>query len=206
MKKKTQMPKLEDLERRFVEIRALDGAAEEMIVEGYAIVYDTPRTISYQDRSYTEVIVKGALDTADLSDVVMRYNHNDTYLIMARTRNKSLELIKDDIGLKIKATLIDTNSNRDVYRSIKEGLIDKMSFAFCVANAGSEYQETEDGIFRKITKIERLCDVSVVDTPFYDSTSIYARSFDLLDCELKGLDCYREREILKLKINLKGRI
>ena len=42
-------------------------------------------------------------------------------------------------------------------------------------------------------------DVSVVDTPFYDSTSIYARSLELLDSEERRLDSLNEIELLKLK-------
>ena len=206
-KMKTKTPALKDFERRIVELRAIDEAPEnQMIIEGYAIVCDSPSTVAYEDRSFTEVISKGALDNTDISDVVLRYNHNDTWLIMARTRNKSLQLIKDEKGLKIRAVLIDTESNRDIYKSIKAGLIDRMSFAFIVAKGGDIIEQNDENTTRTITNIERLCDVAVVDTPFYDSTSIYARSFDLLDYELKGLDCPSEREKLKLKLKMKGKM
>ena len=57
---------------------------------------------------------------------------------------------------------------------------------------------------RDVNNIERLFDVSVVDTPFYDSTSIYARSLDLLENEEKRLDSLNELELLKLKAKIKG--
>ena len=138
-----------------------------MIVEGYAITFNSPAT-----HGYTEIIDKGALDTTDMSDVPLKYNHEDSHLIMARTRNKSLELKKDEKGLFIKAELIDTQSNKDIYKSIKAGLIDKMSFAFTVDKDEYDY----DTVTRKILSIDRLYDVSVVDIPFYDSTSVYARN------------------------------
>jgi len=149
-----------------VELRTPENEEEKMIVEGYAITFNSPAT-----HGYTEVISPGALDNTDMSDVPLKYNHEDSHLIMARTRNKSLELKKDEKGLFIKAELIDTQSNKDIYKSIKAGLIDKMSFAFTVREDEYDY----DTDTRTITDIDRLYDVSVVDIPFYDSTSVYAR-------------------------------
>lgn len=198
------MSKNKDYERRLIEIRAVDNEEDKMIIEGYAIVYDKPATHQYGNRKFTETIKKGALDNTDMKDVPLRYNHNDTWCIMARTRNKSLQLIVDDIGLKIRAELIDTQSNKDIYRSIQEGLIDKMSFAFNVADGGDTWTFGENETTREVTKIAKLWDVSVVDTPFYDSTSIYARSLELLDSEKRRLDSLHELELLKLKIKIKG--
>lgn len=154
------------------EIRLLDVELrtpeedDKMIVEGYAITFNSPAT-----HGYTEIISEKALDNTDMSDVPLKYNHEDSHLIMARTRNHSLELKKDEKGLFIRAELIDTQSNKDIYKSIKAGLIDKMSFAF--TTRGDEYDYDTDT--RTITDIDKLYDVSVVDMPFYDSTSVYAR-------------------------------
>lgn len=175
-------------EQRFVEMRAVDNEEDKMIIEGYAITYDQPATHEYGNYKFTEIIKRGALDYTDMSDVPLRYNHNDTWCIMARTRNNSLQLIKDDKGLKIRAELIDTQSNRDIYKSIQEGLIDKMSFAFTVSDKGDNWTYGENETLREVTNIKKLYDVSVVDTPFYDTTSVYARSFELLENNLKQLE------------------
>jgi len=193
-------------EQRLVEVRAVDSE-DKMLIEGYAITYDQPATHQYGQRKFTEVIRKGALDKTDMKDVPLRYNHNDTWPIMARTRNKSLQLIKDDTGLKIQAELLDTQSNRDIYKSIQEGLIDKMSFAFTVADGGDTWTFGESETVREVTNIAKLYDVSVVDTPFYDSTSIYARSLELLENEEKRLDSLNEQlNLRKRKLKMKGRI
>lgn len=175
-------------EQRLIEMRAVDNEEGKMIIEGYAITYDQPATHEYGSRKFTEIIKRGALDYTDMSDVPLRYNHNDTWCIMARTRNNSLQLIKDERGLKIVAELIDTQSNRDIYKSIQEGLIDKMSFAFTVSDRGDNWTYGDDETLREVTGIKRLYDVSVVDTPFYDTTSVFARSFELLENNLKQLD------------------
>ncbi len=189
-------------EQRFIEMRAVDNEEGKMIIEGYAIIYDQPATHVYGIRKFTEVIKRGALDFTDMSDVPLRYNHNDTWCIMARTRNNSLQLIKDDKGLKIRAELIDTQSNRDIYKSIQEGLIDKMSFAFSVSSGGDTWTYGDDETLRTVTNIKKLYDVSVVDVPFYDTTSVFARSFELLDSNLKQLESLDLRK-RKLEIKFK---
>lgn len=152
-----------------VKFRTPENDDNKMIIEGYAVTFNSPAT-----HGYTEIISDRSLDNCDMSDVPLKYNHEDSHLIMARTRNNSLELKKDEKGLFIRAELLDTQSNIDIYKSIKAGLIDKMSFAFTVRSDEYDY-ETDT---RKILDIDKLYDVSVVDIPFYDSTSIYARSLD----------------------------
>lgn len=192
-------------EQRFIEMRAVDNDDGKMIIEGYAIIYEQPATHVYGSRKFTEIIKRGALDYTDMADVVLRYNHNDTCFIMARTRNNSLQLIKDEKGLKIIAELIDTQSNRDIYKSIQEGLIDKMSFSFTVSSGGDNWTYGDEETLRTVTNIKKLYDVSVVDIPFYDTTSIFARSFELLEKNLEKLDDFELRKKkLKLKFKYKN--
>lgn len=192
-----------NFERRLVEIRAVENG-EKMTIEGYAITFDKPATHDFAGRKFTETIKRGALDKTDMKDVPLRYNHNDNVMIMARTRNNSLRLIKDEVGLKIQADLLDTQSNRDLYKGIQDGLIDKMSFAFTVADNGDKWSYGKDEITRDVTDIKKLYDVSVVDTPFYDTTSVYARSLELLESKARELDGLGEAEALKLKIKIRS--
>ena len=144
------------------------------ILEGYAVVFDSPTVLYEVDGvEYKEIISRNAFKGTDLKDVCLKYNHNDSALILARTRNKSLTIEIDDKGLKFRAVLPDTTGANDVYELVKCGLLDKCSFAFrCEA---SDYdKETHT---RNITKIKRLYDVSVVDVPAYDDTNVEARSY-----------------------------
>jgi HK97 family phage prohead protease len=67
-----------------------------------------------------------------MKDVPLKYNQQDNILVIARTRNRSLTLLVDDIGLKVSAKLIETSSNKKIYQSVVAGLLDKMNFAFTV--------------------------------------------------------------------------
>ena len=164
--------------------RSLDNGntVEDMIVEGYAFKYDA-ETVLYEDEKgfqYREVIERGALDGADLSDVPFKYNHNDGVFIVARTRNGSLELLPDDTGLFIRARFIDTQTGRDFFKMIQERLIDKMSFAFTESLDYSE-EYGEDFVTHHVRSFKRIWDVSGVDIPAYDATEIYARSIAVLE-------------------------
>lgn len=185
-------------EVRLKEVRAIgDEESDRMIVEGYAIVFDEPSDLG----GYTEIIERGALDNCDMTDVCMKYNHEDTVLIMARTRNRSLQLSVDDHGLRVYAELIDTTSNRDIYKSIRSGLLDKMSFAFIVSDANWDTIDGRDT--RRISGIAKLFDVSVVDVPAYDQTEIYARSKEVAEKEQEEyhkLQFEKEKLLLLLEV------
>lgn len=194
---RNEKPKFENTkEIRIAELRAVpeDG---KMIVEGYAVVFDTPATHG----GFTEIIDRNAFVGADMSDVPLRYNHNDSWLILARTRNNSLQLTVDNRGLFIRGELIETSANRDVYMSIQAGLLDKMSFAFTTEKDEWNY----DTDTRRVLKVEKLYDVSVVDTPFYDTTSIYARALESLEDGKAALESEKARvlEVEKMKLDLR---
>lgn len=170
----------------------------DMIVEGYAVTYNSPTLMFEQDGiQYFEVIAQGALDGADLTDVPFKYNHSDSVMIMARTRTKSLELLTDEKGLYVRAKFADTQQGKDLYKLIQLGEVDKMSFAFTVA----EEAYNKDTRTRTITKIKKLFDVSAVDIPAYDTTSISARNFFEVEIEKekKAMDLANLRKKLLLK-------
>ena len=175
---------------RVVEFKNLIESEEKPhILEGYAVVFDTPTVLCEVDGiEYKEVISRTAFDDANLKDVCLKYNHCDSAFILARTRNGSLQITIDDYGLKFRAQLPDTTAANDIYELVKTGLIDKCSFAFrCEKDNYDEKTHT-----REITKIKRLYDVSVVDIPAYDDTNVEARSF------FDGFAKKREDEIKRL--------
>ena len=155
------------------EVRKVETDEEKMHIEGKAVAFESPETYSGE----TEIIDRHALDNADMSDVVLRYNHNDTNYTLARTRNKSLVLELKEDGLYFEADLIPTTTNKDAYLMVKEGLLDKCSFAFTIEE--DNYDKKKH--LRTITKIGKLYDVALVDFPFYNDTMVEARSLDTRD-------------------------
>lgn len=190
-------------ETRIAEIRAT--SEEKMIIEGYAIKFNEETLIGSEEYGFREEIDRSALTGAKMTDVPLKYNHQDNFLVLARTRNKSLELEIDDVGLKIKAELLDTQSNRDIYLMVRNGLLDKMSFAFTVKS--QSWDRSGEIPKRTVKEIDRLYDVSIVDVPAYEGTSVYARSLELLDNEtrrLENLELERQKKVIRKKIKIKG--
>ena len=166
-------------ETRLIEMRAVDVEDGKMIVEGYAVRFEEPTLIGSEERGFLEVIDRHALDGTDMKDVPLKYQHNDSKGILARTRNGSLTLSVDDFGLKIRAELQpDVSDHVDVYNCIRSGLLYQMSFAFDVKD--QKIDRSASPIKRTVTKIGRLYDTSVVDFGAYPTTSIYARSLELV--------------------------
>ena len=155
---------MKEIRKLDLQFRAEETEDNKMEVKGYAAVFNSPETYSY-----TEVISDKAFDNADMSDVVLRYNHNDSFMVLARTRNKSLDLKVDEKGLYMEARLQDDiTEHKNIFNAIKSGLIDKQSFAFTIDEDEYDY----DTDTRTITKIGKVYDVSVVDQPFYNATDV----------------------------------
>ena len=195
-------------ERRLgaVECRSEEGGR--MVIEGYAAVFGSETLIGTEERGFYEEIDSRAFEGADMRDVCLRYNHSDGFAILARTRNKSLTLTPDEKGLFVRAELLDTQDGVDMFKRIKAGLIDKMSFAFTVKDEQVREGRTPHRI---IKRFDRIFDVSVVDTPAYEDTSIYARSLERADAWRGAPDGaeYREAEqlaVLKLQNEILSKI
>lgn len=183
--------KEKEIRKLDIQFRAETTEDEKMEIKGYAVVFNSPETYGY-----TEIISKSALDNAKMDDVVLRYNHNDSFMVLARTRNGSLKLNKDEKGLFMDAVLQDDiTEHKNIFNAIKTGLIDKQSFAFTVEEDEYDY-ETDT---RTITKIGKLFDVSVVDQPFYNATdvSIASKNDDFLERRAELRKQYEEEKTLK---------
>lgn len=151
---------------------AANEGEDKFIVRGRAVVFNTPTCLYEHDGiKYCEVIDSRAFDECDMSDVIFNYNHGGK--VVARLRNKTLKLTISADGLDMEADLSGTEEGRKLYEEIKGGYIDKMSFSFSVRESSYD-NETHT---RTIKKIKKLYDVSAVDIPAYEETSLSARGF-----------------------------
>lgn len=175
----------------------------DLIVEGYATTFNLPYELyNFGDYIVQEQIDRHAFDNCDMSDVIFQYDHSGR--VMARTRNKTLELSTDDHGLKIRAHLGGTELGRQLYEEIKGGYTDRMSFRFIVGKNKREVIEEDHErnvttVLRTIESISKLYDVSAVSIPANEATDISARS--AADGVIDGL---REQERLQDEKRQKG--
>lgn len=180
---------------------ASENEENKQLVEGYAAVFNQ-RTLIWESEwsgwKYMEVIDRNAFEGADMSDTVFKYNHGDIAMVLARASNNTFTMNTDDKGLRISADIIDTNNGTDVYKLIKRGDLNKMSFAFTVKNERSESDRENKIYTRTITAFDKIYDVAVVDFPAYDGTSIQARSKEYFVNLERGLQEEKRRKKLYL--------
>lgn len=141
-------------------------------VEGYATTFDVPYLLyEWDGNKYYEVIDRNALLGADISDVIMQYDHQGK--VLARKSNKTLGIEPNDKGLFIYADLSKSTAAKEMYEEINNGLVTKMSWAFTVG----EDSYDRDTRTRKILKVKKVYDVSAVSIPANGDTEISARSW-----------------------------
>ena len=194
----TRMERLFQVQTRAVETAGEGTAQQELYVEGYAVRFDSPTVLfEYSGTEYKEQIDRHAFDGALMEDVIFNYNHGGK--VLARTRNDTLWLTVDDNGVFVRARLDGTEEGRRLYEEIAGGYIDRMSFAFTVREEG--YDESEH--LWTIYKVKRLYDVSAVDIPAYDDTSIAARRAAVEDSQRAhqaALALDKRKIVLKCKL------
>lgn len=152
----------EGVQYRTAEMRA---AKDDLIVEGYAAVFDSVTDIG----PFQERIAQGAFSDVLDDDVRLLINHDGVPL--ARTSNNTMTLKEDEKGLYYRASLSNTQTGRDLYEMIKRGDINQSSFAFTIGT-----ESVDDEGVRVIEKVDRLIDVSPVTYPAYQAASVYARA------------------------------
>ena len=110
-------------------------------------------------------------NTTATRDIVALVDHDRTRLL-GRTRNGTLRLAEDDVGLRFEVDLPLTQLGQDTLALVERGDVGGMSIGFRVKR---DYWENQgrDRTLRKVT----LIDVSVVSSfPAYPQTSVSARS------------------------------
>lgn len=160
-----------------LEIRADD--TDKGIITGVPIVFERETIIHDWAGEYKEIIDRNALQKTDLKDVRLFINHDTNKITLARSKNGkgTMQLFVENDGLHIQAELdIENNSEaKSLYSAIKRGDMDGMSFMFRID--GEEWLDMDKDVpTRRITSISIVHEVSVVNFPAYQQTSVNARS------------------------------
>lgn len=141
-------------------------------VEGYASTFNDPYVLfeDWDGNEYREIISPDAFKDADMSDVIMQYDHEGK--VLARMSNGTLVVEPDAHGLFIAADLSGSQAARDLYEEISNGLVTRMSWAFSLG--ADEYDR--DSKTTTITRVKKVYDVSAVSLPADPNTEISARN------------------------------
>ncbi len=177
-----------------MEIRAFDAeirlASEGKAIEGLAVPYNK---LSVRMWGFREKIASGAFtdSLADSKrDVFALWNHNSDFPLASRNA-KSLTLIDSAEGLRFRFETNDTIWGESAYRSIKDGIVTRMSFGFRTVTDEWNTEEKEE--IRTVLKAE-LYEISPVLFPAYTATSVEARSV------LTPEEIWKERQTAKASV------
>lgn len=143
-----------------IELRA---EGEGRTFTGYASLFNEPSL----PLPFIEYVKPGAFKRSlqSRNRMMLLWNH-DTSNPLASTRNGSLNLVEDERGLKVTATLPDTTLGRDIAELVRTGVVDSMSFGFSVKRDSW----SKDGQTRYLEDVS-LYEVSLVSTPAYEATA-----------------------------------
>ena len=204
--------KTNEREYRDFLLAVIPDSEESKTVRGYASTFNEPYTLLEDNEIVIqEQVDSRAFEDADLSDVIMQYDHAGR--VFARISNGTLKVDPDERGLAIEADLGGTDIGGQLYQEIKGGYTTKMSYGYTTKEDSWEQRQLDDGrvlALRTIKSIGKVYDVSAVSLPANNATSISVRNLsdgvinEIKAERLKALEL--ERNKLRLRMRLGGLI
>jgi len=166
------------IESEKINIRS-DEENKKRYIEGYAIVFNQrSKLIREWGETFFEIIESGAIDNV-LTDpglnVIATIDH-DRAKMLGRTKSGTLELIKDERGLKYRILIPDTQLGEDIAEMVARGDYFESSFIFSIADKGVRYDNSEAIPVRYISGIATIRDVAIVVDGAYANTAVSLRS------------------------------
>ncbi|MGG0412071.1 phage major capsid protein [Peribacillus simplex] len=152
-----------------------------MTVSGYVNKTESLSNVLGVTKRFVEKIAKGAFARSIQNaqkDIDFLAEHNNK-LILASTRNQSLNLTEDNKGLFMEAMITPTTWGKDYYELIYSGILRNMSFGFRTIK--DNWKLLEAGLYERTIEELELFEVSVVRDPAYSQSTIAARGIDLVE-------------------------
>lgn len=182
-----------------------EGENGTKIITGKPIVFNQKTNMGY----FEEIIERGALDGADLSDVRFLINHDIKKIPLARAKannpNSTMTLKIEEDGLRVTIVL-DVENNADaraLFSAIQRGDISGMSFMFGIDKEEWENLDS-DMPTRHIKAISIVIEVSAVTFPAYEGTEISARNKSDLEHAKEILDVANKKKEQQNKRDFKA--
>lgn len=160
------------------ELRIAENDGGGSVIEGHAAVFDSWSETLGSIFPFQEIVRKGAFkDSIAKDDIRALFNHDPNY-VLGRNRAGTLELVEDEIGLRVRISPPDTTWARDLQASIRRGDISQMSIGFIVED---DEWSTRNGMDMRELKRVQLFDVSPVTFPAYTATDVGVRAMQEYD-------------------------
>jgi HK97 family phage prohead protease len=173
---------METMEKRIheggLEIRK---EGDKRFIEGAGIMFGVE---SKDLGGFREIIDPKALEGADMTDIIIRAEHDNNY-VLGRTSSGTAQVNISGTSANYSAEIPNTTAGRDMAEYIQRGDLRGSSFAF--SGVKDNWEERKDGqVIRTITKIARIHDMGPVFNPAYGQTDFKVA--------LRGLEEWREEK------------
>ncbi|MCM3673198.1 HK97 family phage prohead protease [Peribacillus simplex] len=188
------------MELRVQDVELVSENQDEMIVSGYVNKTEQLSEVLGSSKRFKEKIRRGAFRQAIANkqrdiDFLLEHKSNQ---ILSSTRNGSLHLEEDSVGLKMTAKIAKTSYGKDSYELIQSGILRNMSFGF--KNIRDSWKKTTGGLYERTIEELVLYEVSVVKDPAYSQSTIASRGIDLVeDVEIPAEPEVEEVEVKEVR-------
>lgn len=177
-----------------IEVREENDSAK---IIGHAAVFNS---LSENLGGFREKINPGAFDEVLTDDVRALFNH-DSNKVLGRTKSGTLRLSVDERGLRYEIDPPETSTAKDLMELLRRGDVDQSSFGFIVGE--DDWEERDGEMFRTITKVKRLFDISPVTYPAYPDADAAKRELEQIKKEKKQEDEQRSDLLIEKNRKLK---
>lgn len=156
-----------------VELQCEEGLLK---IGGYINVTERESEMLYSKKRgkwFKEVMKRGvfksAISRAKEIPLLLEHNWNKT---LATTRNQTLNLKEDQIGLRFDAVIDD----KTIYEQVKSGVINSCSFGFRALQ--EEIEEINNRLEKRFVTGIELLEVSLVKNPAYVGSLVESRAYE----------------------------
>ena len=143
-------------------IRAVEPKVEGRRVKGFVPLFKRQEIMS----GFYEVFERDAFKDADMSDIDMTFNHGD---VLGTTRS-GLKVKVTDRGFEFEGDISETTVGNDTLEQLKRGDIRGCSFRLLTEDVS--YEDEGRNTLSRITKVDKVLDVALVNRPAYTNSSI----------------------------------
>lgn len=167
--------------KRIAETRGLDDSTVQLetkengdhVLSGYALEWNKQSHLI--ENRFKEQFAPGAFtDSLKSADVRALFSH-DVTRVLGRTKNNTLRLEEDSVGLRFEIDLPNTTLGSDTHKSVLRGDIDGVSFGFLPVT--QSWDDSGETVIRTIHSAD-LLEISPVAFPAYPDSMVSARSAD----------------------------
>ncbi|WP_019850633.1 HK97 family phage prohead protease [Desulfitobacterium sp. PCE1] len=168
-------------------------------IAGYVVKWNTRSELIWGE--FYEKVAKGAFaKSLEENTIKALWNHR-TDFVLGSTKNATLRLNEDDIGLIFELDLPNNSWGNDAFESISRGDVDGVSFGFFTRNDKWEYLKDEDVYERTLLDVD-LKEISPTPWPANPSSEVYKRSLDMLPNTREQRHIEQQNILLKRKLQL----